>query len=121
MPARVTGSTTRKKAAPAVPVTEDAPTESPDRTVLMVIDGIECTAPAGGDFGAALDHLENVLRLKPIYAEMRLVSRVIGPETYARIRALPPSKLGPQQWRDLVDAIKDRIVGPVEEAAKQGN
>lgn len=126
MVAQVTGTSKRsRKTAPeaAVPVTEDAtPTDTvPDRVVLMVIGGIECTAPAGGDFGAALEHLDNLVRLKPVYAEMRLVSRVIGPETYARVKALPPSELGPEQWRDLVDVIKDRIVGPVEEEAKRGN
>lgn len=120
MAAKVTGtsSTARKRAAsgPAVPVT--GADEPQDRIVLAVIDGIECTADRVIPFGVCLDHLETVLRLKPVYAELRLVERVVGRDTLDKLKASTMTK---QEWRALVTAVVEHVSGPVEQEATQGN
>jgi hypothetical protein len=131
MPARVTGKPTARRSAPAVSATAtdtDADTSAapadpgapsdPERIVLAVIDGIECTAPADVPFALSLQHLENAIRLKPVYADMRLVRGLIGETDYDRLLR---SAITRDEWRHLRDAAAKHLLGAIEEEAPSGN
>lgn len=121
MAAKVTGASAgpaRRRPAPkaATPVADAA--ETPDRTVLMVIDGIECTVRPDVPFNAVLQYMDDVLGLKFVFGQLKLARRALTEDAYRRLLG---SKVTRAEWQELCNKIVAHAFGPAEEDADQGN
>jgi hypothetical protein len=121
MGARVTGSPARsRKPGPAVSATETPATKqaAADRITLATIKGKDYTAPANVPFGLTLKYLDLTMRFKPQYAQIAMVKELIGQQAFDELTTSIDDK---SDWKQLVDAAADHLLGAVEQEAGQGN
>ncbi len=120
MGARVTGTSARKKTEAAVSATETpAPKQAvEDRITLATIGGKDYTAPANVPFGLTLKYLDLTMRFKPQYAQIAIVKELIGQLAFDELTTSIKDKA---DWKQLVDAAADHLLGAAEKEAGQGN
>lgn len=121
MGARVTGTSARKKTEAAVSATEAPATEqaaADDRITLATIKGKDYTAPATVPFGLTLKYLDLTMRFKPQYAQIAMVKALIGQQAFDELTTSIEDKA---DWKQLVDAAADHLLGAAEREAGQGN